>query len=83
MAVWIATIIFGATIGAIGGLIENWARDDPIPNWHIILVGVIGAVVGGCIAVAIAGKPVVYAILAGTIIPLYIDRLTVDARRGI
>lgn len=83
MAVWIGTIIASAVIGALGGLIENWARDDPIPNFRIILIGVIGAVVGGCIAVAVAGRPVVYAILAGTIIPLYIDRLTVDARRGI
>ena len=83
MAVWIATIIFSAFLGLIGGLIENWARSDPIPNFHIILVGVIGGVAGGVIGVAITGWPVVYAIIALIIIPLYIDRLTQDARRGL
>jgi len=83
MAVWIAAIIISAIIGLIGGLIENWARDDAIPNLRIILIGVAGAEFGGLVSTGVAGMPVGYAIIALTIIPLYVDRVTQNARRGL
>jgi len=83
MAAWIAAIIISAIIGNIAGLIENYLRDSPIPDYHIIIVGTVGGVIGGVVAMAVAGRPMLGLPIVLSILFLAIDRATEKSRRGL
>lgn len=69
-------VIVGLVIGALGRLAVP--GPDPMPIWLTILVGLIGAFVGGAIAVALgfgSGGIFVISVLVATVIVIVYRRL--------
>lgn len=69
-------VIAGLVIGALGRLAVP--GPDPMPIWLTILVGLIGAFVGGAIAVALgfgSGGIFVISVLVATVIVIVYRRL--------
>jgi uncharacterized membrane protein YeaQ/YmgE (transglycosylase-associated protein family) len=75
-------VISGLVIGALGRLAVP--GPDPMPLWATILLGIVGSIVGGAVAVGVgfgAGGVFVLSVLAATIIVIAYRRLV--QRRGI
>jgi len=65
----IAILISGLVIGALGRLAVP--GPDPMPIWITILLGIVGSIVGGIVAVAVGlgvGGVFVLSVLAATLI---------------
>jgi uncharacterized membrane protein YeaQ/YmgE (transglycosylase-associated protein family) len=75
-------VISGLVIGALGRLAVP--GPDPMPLWATILLGIVGSIVGGAVAVGVgfgAGGVFVLSVLAATVIVIAYRRLV--QRRGI
>lgn len=78
----VAILISGLLIGGLGRLAVP--GPDPMPIWLTILFGIVGAIVGGMIAVAIGfggGGIFVISVLAATLIVIAYRRIV--QKRGI
>ena len=72
----IAILISGLVIGALGRL--SVPGPDPMPVWMTILLGIVGSIVGGSVAVAVGwgmGGVFVLSVLAATLIVIGYRRL--------
>lgn len=72
----VAILISGLVIGALGRLAVPGR--DPMPIWMTILLGIVGSVVGGVVAVAIGlgiGGVFVLSVLAATLIVIAYRKL--------
>jgi uncharacterized membrane protein YeaQ/YmgE (transglycosylase-associated protein family) len=72
----IAILISGLVIGALGRLAVP--GPDPMPIWMTILLGVVGSIVGGVVAVAAGlgvGGVFVLSVLAATVIVIAYRKL--------
>ena len=83
MAVWIATGIVCLIIGAVAGLLENWARGEVIPHWRILIVGTSASVIAGLVTVAVAGGFIPHIPIIVTIAALMVDRVNDRMRQGL
>jgi uncharacterized membrane protein YeaQ/YmgE (transglycosylase-associated protein family) len=75
-------VISGLVIGALGRLAVP--GPDPMPLWATILLGIVGSIVGGAVAVGVgfgAGGVFVLSVLAATIIVIAYRRVV--QKRGI
>jgi uncharacterized membrane protein YeaQ/YmgE (transglycosylase-associated protein family) len=78
----VVIILSGLVIGALGRLAVP--GPDPMPIWATILLGIVGSIVGGAVAVALgfgAGGVFVLSVLAATLILIAYRRIV--QRRGI
>jgi uncharacterized membrane protein YeaQ/YmgE (transglycosylase-associated protein family) len=78
----VVIIISGLVIGALGRLAVP--GPDPMPIWATILLGIVGSIVGGTVAVAVgfgAGGVFVLSVLAATLLVIVYRRIV--QRRGI
>jgi uncharacterized membrane protein YeaQ/YmgE (transglycosylase-associated protein family) len=69
-------VLTGLVIGALGRLAVPGR--DPMPLWLTILIGLVGAIVGGMVAVALgfgAGGIFVISVLVATVIVIVYRRL--------
>jgi uncharacterized membrane protein YeaQ/YmgE (transglycosylase-associated protein family) len=72
----IAILISGLVIGALGRLAVP--GPDPMPIWITILLGIVGSIVGGIVAVAVGlgvGGVFVLSVLAATLIVIAYRKL--------
>jgi uncharacterized membrane protein YeaQ/YmgE (transglycosylase-associated protein family) len=72
----VAILISGLVIGALGRLAVPGR--DPMPIWMTILLGIVGSVVGGFVAVALGlglGGVFVLSVLAATLIVIAYRKL--------
>jgi uncharacterized membrane protein YeaQ/YmgE (transglycosylase-associated protein family) len=72
----IAILISGLVIGALGRLAVP--GPDPMPIWITILLGIVGSVVGGIVAVSVGlgiGGVFVLSVLAATLIVIAYRKL--------
>jgi uncharacterized membrane protein YeaQ/YmgE (transglycosylase-associated protein family) len=72
----VAILISGLVIGALGRLAVPGR--DPMPIWMTILLGIVGSIVGGSVAVAAGwgmGGVFVLSVLAATLIVIAYRRL--------
>ena len=90
MMVWVVLVCFWLLVGAIAGVVENYMRDESIPSWHIIGVGLTGAVLGGLVTVIAAGTSAPRALSTSLYVSLLlawaflmVDRLISRANRGL
>jgi uncharacterized membrane protein YeaQ/YmgE (transglycosylase-associated protein family) len=75
-------VISGLVIGALGRLAVP--GPDPMPLWATILLGIVGSIVGGAVAVGVgfgAGGVFVLSVLAATVIVIAYRRVV--QKRGI
>jgi uncharacterized membrane protein YeaQ/YmgE (transglycosylase-associated protein family) len=78
----VAILVTGLVIGALGRLAVP--GPDPMPIWITILLGIVGAIVGGTVAVALGfgvGGVFVVSVLAATLIVIAYRRIV--QKRGI
>jgi uncharacterized membrane protein YeaQ/YmgE (transglycosylase-associated protein family) len=78
----VVIIISGLVIGALGRLAVP--GPDPMPIWATILLGIVGSIVGGTVAVAVgfgAGGVFVLSVLAATLLVIVYRRIV--QKRGI
>ena len=78
----LAIILSGLVIGALGRLAVP--GPDPMPIWLTILLGIVGSIVGGAVAVALgfgAGGVFVLSVLAATLLVIAYRRIV--QKRGI
>jgi uncharacterized membrane protein YeaQ/YmgE (transglycosylase-associated protein family) len=78
----LAIILSGLVIGALGRLAVP--GPDPMPIWLTILLGIVGSIVGGAVALALgfgAGGVFVLSVLAATLLVIAYRRIV--QRRGI
>jgi uncharacterized membrane protein YeaQ/YmgE (transglycosylase-associated protein family) len=78
----VAILISGLVIGALGRLAVP--GPDPMPIWLTILLGIVGSIVGGMVAVAIGlgvGGIFVASVFAATLIVIAYRRIV--QKRGI
>jgi uncharacterized membrane protein YeaQ/YmgE (transglycosylase-associated protein family) len=78
----VAILVTGLVIGALGRLAVP--GPDPMPIWLTILLGIVGAIVGGTVAVALefgVGGVFVVSVLAATLIVIAYRRIV--QKRGI
>lgn len=78
----VAILISGLIIGGLGRLAVP--GPDPIPIWLTILIGIIGSIVGGAVALALGfgvGGVFVLSVAAATLIVIAYRRIV--QRRGI
>jgi uncharacterized membrane protein YeaQ/YmgE (transglycosylase-associated protein family) len=78
----VAILISGLAIGALGRLAVP--GPDPMPIWVTILLGIVGSIVGGLVAVALGfgvGGIFVLSVLAATLIVIAYRRIV--QKRGI
>ena len=78
----LAIIVSGLVIGALGRLAVP--GPDPMPIWLTILLGIVGSIVGGAVAVALgfgAGGVFVLSVLAATLLVIAYRRIV--QKRGI
>jgi uncharacterized membrane protein YeaQ/YmgE (transglycosylase-associated protein family) len=79
---FVAILVSGLVIGALGRLAVP--GPDPMPIWLTILLGIVGSIVGGTVAVAVGlgvGSVLVLSVLAATLIVIAYRRLV--QKRGI
>jgi uncharacterized membrane protein YeaQ/YmgE (transglycosylase-associated protein family) len=72
----VAILISGFVIGGLGRLAVP--GPDPMPIWMTILLGIVGSIVGGAVALALGlgvGGVFVLAVLAATVIVIAYRRL--------
>lgn len=72
----IAILISGLVIGALGRLAVPGR--DPMPIWATILLGIVGSIIGGVVAVAVGlgvGGVFVLSVLAATLIVIAYRKL--------
>jgi uncharacterized membrane protein YeaQ/YmgE (transglycosylase-associated protein family) len=72
----VAILISGLVIGALGRLAVP--GPDPIPIWLTILIGIIGSIVGGAVALALGfgvGGVFVLSVAAATLIVIAYRRI--------
>jgi uncharacterized membrane protein YeaQ/YmgE (transglycosylase-associated protein family) len=72
----VAILISGLVIGGLGRLAVP--GPDPMPIWITILLGIVGSIVGGAVALALGfgvGGVFVLAVLAATLIVIAYRRL--------
>jgi uncharacterized membrane protein YeaQ/YmgE (transglycosylase-associated protein family) len=72
----VAILISGFVIGGLGRLAVP--GPDPMPIWMTILLGIVGSIVGGAVALALGlgvGGVFVLAVLAATVIVITYRRL--------
>jgi uncharacterized membrane protein YeaQ/YmgE (transglycosylase-associated protein family) len=72
----VAILISGFVIGGLGRLAVP--GPDPMPIWMTILLGIVGSIVGGAVALALGfgvGGVFVLAVLAATLIVIAYRRL--------
>jgi uncharacterized membrane protein YeaQ/YmgE (transglycosylase-associated protein family) len=72
----IAILISGLVIGALGRLAVP--GPDPMPIWITVLLGIVGSIVGGIVAVAVGlgvGGVFVLSVLAATLIVIAYRKL--------
>jgi uncharacterized membrane protein YeaQ/YmgE (transglycosylase-associated protein family) len=72
----IAILVSGLIVGALGRLAVP--GPDPMPIWVTILLGIVGSIVGGSVALAVglgAGWVFVLSVLAATLIVIGYRRL--------
>jgi uncharacterized membrane protein YeaQ/YmgE (transglycosylase-associated protein family) len=78
----VAILVSGLVIGALGRLAVP--GPDPMPIWLTILLGIVGSIVGGTVAVAVGlgvGSVLVLSVLAATLIVIAYRRIV--QKRGI
>jgi uncharacterized membrane protein YeaQ/YmgE (transglycosylase-associated protein family) len=78
----VAILLSGLVIGALGRLAVP--GPDPMPIWLTILLGIVGSIVGGSVALAIGfgiGGVFVLSVLAATLIVIAYRRIV--QKRGI
>jgi uncharacterized membrane protein YeaQ/YmgE (transglycosylase-associated protein family) len=78
----VVIVLSGLVIGALGRLAVP--GPDPMPIWATILLGIVGSIVGGTVAVAVgfgAGGVFVLSVLAATLLVIVYRRIV--QRRGI
>jgi uncharacterized membrane protein YeaQ/YmgE (transglycosylase-associated protein family) len=78
----VAILVSGLVIGALGRLAVP--GPDPMPIWLTILLGIVGSIVGGTVAVAVGlgvGSVLVLSVLAATLIVIAYRRVV--QKRGI
>ena len=78
----LAIILSGLVIGALGRLAVP--GPDPMPIWLTILLGIVGSIVGGAVALALgfgAGGVFVLSVLAATLLVIAYRRIV--QKRGI
>jgi uncharacterized membrane protein YeaQ/YmgE (transglycosylase-associated protein family) len=72
----VAILLTGLVVGALGRLAVPGR--DPMPLWLTVLIGIVGAIVGGVVAVAIGlglGGVFVLSVLAATLIVIAYRRI--------
>ena len=72
----IAILISGLVVGALGRLAVPGR--DPMPIWATILLGIVGSIIGGVVAVAVGlgvGGVFVLSVLAATLIVIAYRKL--------
>jgi uncharacterized membrane protein YeaQ/YmgE (transglycosylase-associated protein family) len=78
----VAILISGFVIGGLGRLAVP--GPDPMPIWVTVLLGVVGSIVGGAVALALGfgvGGVFVFSVLAATLIVIAYRRLV--QKRGV
>ena len=78
----LAIVVSGLVIGALGRLAVP--GPDPMPIWLTILLGIVGSIVGGSVAVALGfgvGGIFVLSVLAATLIVVAYRRIV--QKRGV
>jgi uncharacterized membrane protein YeaQ/YmgE (transglycosylase-associated protein family) len=72
----VAILLTGLIVGALGRLAVPGR--DPMPLWQTILIGIVGSIVGGVVAIALGfgvGGVFVLSVLAATLIVIAYRRI--------